>query len=86
MHKFWGDKRVYLRERHKAMPANSMSRQNILLSYAKSTVDVTELQQYTQNSRLARMDPATAGGLAIGVASLVFDVFDNCVKGMTSFI
>jgi hypothetical protein len=26
------------------------------------------------------MDPATAGGLAVGVASLLFDVFDNCVK------
>lgn len=26
------------------------------------------------------MDPATVGGLAIGVALLAFDVFDNCVK------
>ncbi|TWU70489.1 hypothetical protein ED733_000710 [Metarhizium rileyi] len=27
------------------------------------------------------MDPATLRGLAIGVVSLAFDVFDNCVKG-----
>ncbi|KAH8662766.1 prion-inhibition and propagation-domain-containing protein [Ilyonectria robusta] len=26
------------------------------------------------------MDPATAGGLAVGIASLAFDVFDNSVK------
>ena len=26
------------------------------------------------------MDPATAGGLVLGVASLMFDVFDNSVR------
>jgi hypothetical protein len=26
------------------------------------------------------MDPASAAGLAVGVTSLVFDVFDNSVK------
>lgn len=46
--------------------------------FAASTI--SPLQVVLHVERLVRMDPATVGGLAIGVASLAFDVFDNCIK------
>lgn len=37
-----------------------------------------------QNGGFFNMDPASAAGLAVGVASLAFDVFDKAIEGKSN--